>query len=158
MDGVIIDSEPIHFRMIKNYLNELGITITDEECEIFAGLANKEIFASMKANHGLRPTAEELTTIYESRYLEYLKSMSDEKPIAFVDELIIDINNRGIPIALASSASNENISTVLRKFRLDKYFGITISGCDLKKSKPSPDIYFRAAELLGFKYSKYLLS
>lgn len=154
MDGVIIDSEWIHFHMICKYLEEFGIKIAEDECSVFAGMANREIFACLKAKYGLQHTAEELTTVYMTRYINFLNSAKDIKPIAGVDALIKGIHGLGLPMALASSASPENIATVLGKFELDGYFKIAVSGCDMTASKPAPDIYFRAAEMLNVNLSQ----
>lgn len=148
MDGVIIDSEIVHYHMTRKYTEELGIQVTEEELNTFAGLANKEIFTYLKSKHGLKQTVDEMKLGYEKRYMDYLQSDKDQKPINGVDLLIKDIYKRGFLIALASSACIENITAVLDKFNLQKYFNVTVSGCDFERSKPSPDIYLHTAKLL----------
>lgn len=148
MDGVIIDSEPIHFRMMKKYLEELGIQISEEEWNEYTGMANKEIFASLKLKYDLQQTAEDLTTVYMARYIDFLNSAKGIKPIAGVVALIREIHGIGLPLALASSASPKNIAIVLEKFQLGGYFEIAVSGCNMAASKPAPDIYFHVAEML----------
>ncbi len=148
MDGVIIDSEPIHFRMMSGYAEELGIRITEEEWNVYTGMANREIFTSLKEKHGLQKTAEEMTTAYMKGYMDFIMSSADIEPIRGVDVLIKHIHEAGFPLALASSASLENITGVLRKFRLEKYFRVTVSGTEMARSKPAPDVYLCAAELL----------
>lgn len=149
MDGVIIDSEPIHYRLSKMYYSELGLDITDEEYYTFVGIGDKEIFTRLKEKYGLKQKVDEMVEAYQQRYIEHLQGLKDEKPIKGVDILIKDIYKRGFHLALGSSATRRNIEAVLEYFKLREYFDEIVSGCEVERSKPSPDIYVRAAEKLG---------
>lgn len=148
MDGVIIDSEPIHYQLSKLYYRELGLNITDEEYNTFVGIGDKEIFTRLKEKYGLKQKVDELVNTYQQRYIEHLKSIKDGKPISGVDILIKDIHRRGLRLALGSSASRRSIEAVLKYFKLRKYFDVVVSGCEVERSKPFPDIYIEAAKKL----------
>ena len=149
MDGVIIDSEPIHYKLSKLYFNELGLDITDEEYYTFVGIGDKEIFARLKNKYNLMLKSDEMAATYEKRYIEYLKQMENEEPIRGVDILIRNLHKKGLLLAVGSSASRENIGIVLKSFHLEGYFDTIVSGYDVENSKPFPDIYIRSAEKLG---------
>jgi HAD superfamily hydrolase (TIGR01509 family) len=64
-------------------------------------------------------------------------------------ELLSNLKKEGIKIGLASSSPLETINLILEKFEIKDYFDAVISGEDLKRGKPAPDIYLKAAELLS---------
>lgn len=154
MDGVIIDSEPIHYELSMLYYGELGLQITDEEYYTFVGVGDIEIFTRLKEKYGLKQEIEEMVDAYQQRYIAHLKTLKDEKPIRGVDTLIRNIHRNGYRLALGSSATKRNIEAVLEFFELRDYFETIVSGCEVKRSKPSPDIYIEAAKRLGVEPSE----
>lgn len=80
--------------------------------------------------------------------MEYLQSQTDEKLIDGVLFLLEGLKEAGFPIALASSASKENIQAVLKLFYIENFFQVIVSGNQVEKPKPSPDIFIYAASLL----------
>src|SRR5262245_32765865 len=63
MDGVLVDSEPIHVEAMRAVLDPFGVAYTDEENEAFFGCTDLEAFAVLRTRHGLTPSAEELTRL-----------------------------------------------------------------------------------------------
>ncbi|HYE69605.1 MAG TPA: HAD family phosphatase, partial [Anaerovoracaceae bacterium] len=157
MDGVIIDSEPMHYRLSKLYYSELGLDITDEEYYTFVGLGDIEIFTRLIGKYGLKQNLDELVNTYQQRYIDHLRSIKDEKPIRGVDVLIKDLHKRGIRLALGSSATRGNIEAVLEYFKLWDYFEVVVSGCEVERSKPFPDIYVKAAKKLAVDPSECIV-
>lgn len=157
MDGVIIDSEPIHYQLSMQYFSELGLTITDEEYYTFVGVGDIEIFTRLKEKYGLKQTVNELVEIYQKRYTDHLKSAQDQKPIKGIDDLIRDIHQKGLRLALGSSAIRSNIEVVLEKFNLRQYFDDIVGGSEVERSKPFPDIYLEAARRLGVEPSECIV-
>ena len=157
MDGVIIDSEPIHYRLSKLYYSELGLDITDEEYYTFIGLGDIEIFKKLKEKYGLKESVDELVDTYQQRYISHLRSLKDEKPIPGVDVLIRDLHQKGFRLALGSSATKVNIEAVLEYFSLREYFDAVVSGCEVEHSKPFPDIYVEAAKKLDMDPSECIV-
>ena len=149
MDGVIIDSEPIHYRLSKLYYSELGLDIADEEYYTFVGVGDVEIFTRLKSKYGLKEDLNDLVNTYQQRYLDHLRKQKDAKPISGVDQLIRDLHQKKYLLALGSSAVRENIEAVLESFELREYFNAIASACEVEQSKPFPDIYLLAAEKLA---------
>ena len=148
MDGVIIDSEPLHYKVFKVFSQSLGIQIPDEEYNRYVGASDKEIFTLVRERYGLPQQAEELAAAYIRKYMEFLGSPGTEKPISGVDRLIQDLHENGVILGLASSATRETIDRVLQMFHLERYFKIRVSGLEVPEGKPAPDVFLRTAELL----------
>ena len=72
-------------------------------------------------------------------------------------ELIQDYHKNGLTLVLASSASMPNINRIFKRFNLDQYFVAKLSGADLPKSKPHPEIFIKAAEASGHEKSECMV-
>lgn len=151
MDGVIIDSEHIHYELFKIFSKELGLTIPQEEYNTLIGSTDTRIWSYFKSKYGLKQNVEELVESYAARYLDYLATTEDVNPITGVETLIKDLYNNNTRLALASSASRKNIEMVLHLFGYNKYFEINVSGFEVSSGKPAPDIFLHAADMMRLK-------
>lgn len=147
MDGVIIDSEPLHFESDRMVMREFGVELTDEELNRYVGVANPQMWAELKDKYNINLTIDELLERQHANKLKLLKEIQLET-ISGIDELILDLQKKGIAIALASSSSREFIELVLKKLGIIDCFQVIVSGDDVEKGKPEPDIFLKAAELL----------
>lgn len=148
MDGVIIDSEPLHYRVFEDHCKDLGFKASTAEYDSFIGSAEAEMFAYLREKYRLPETVESLVENKRLRFLEYLRGL-DEKPIPGVEALVRALAARNIKLALASSSDMAIIDAVLDKFNMAQLFDVVVSGAALERSKPAPDIFLRAAALLG---------
>ncbi|AIF53901.1 HAD family phosphatase [Pelosinus sp. UFO1] len=150
MDGVIIDSEPLHYKIFMNYTKtKFGFTISDEEYDTFIGTTNLHMFSKLKEKYKIEGDINTLLQEYEDKCVEFLLSEKDEKPISGVDILVKKLYEENIKLALASSSPKKQIHIVLDMFSLSDCFAEKVSGQEVEKGKPAPDIFLRAAELLG---------
>ncbi len=147
MDGVIIDSEPLHFESDRMVMREFGVELTDEDLNRFVGVANPQMWAELKDKYSINITIEELLERQHASKLKLLEERELET-ISGIDELISDLQKKGIAIALASSSSREFIELVLKKLGITECFQVIVSGDEVEKGKPEPDIFLKAAELL----------
>lgn len=148
MDGVIIDSEPVHFRLETRMLSELGLNLPLEEHESFLGTSSYEFFETLKKRYLLSASVEALVTEERERYMEQLQSI--ELPlIPGIPELVRTLHTEGFPLAVASSAPHEQIDLVMTKSGLGHFFPVRISGDDVMRSKPDPGIFLKTAEALN---------
>jgi len=157
MDGVLIDSEPLHKQIEQDILIELGIHVSLEEHFKFASMG-KEMWNFMEKRYGFnrKTTADELHKEKAKRYLKALTS----KPILPIDglkELAQHATSRGLKLAVASSSSIKNITLVLDAIGLTSYFTLIVSGEQVPRNKPFPDIYIKTAELLNLDPSECLV-
>ncbi|MEK3734844.1 MULTISPECIES: HAD family hydrolase [Paenibacillus] len=148
MDGVIIDSEPLHFEVDIQVMNDFGTSITREKLEQYVGMTNPEMWASIKDEYRLTQSVSEIIEYQLSNKISILTSKEME-PIEGIRELLDALKANGIPAAIASSSPPVFIEAVLRKFGLQDHFDAVVSGEEVEKGKPAPDVYLKAAELLG---------
>lgn len=148
MDGVIIDSEPLHFEVDIQVMNDFGSAITHEQLEKYVGMTNPEMWAVIKNEYQLTPSVAEIIEYQLSNKIERLTALEIE-PMDGIHELLTELKARQIPAAIASSSPPVFIEAVLRKFNLLDQFKHVVSGEEVDRGKPAPDVYLKAAELLG---------
>ncbi len=149
MDGVIVDTEPLHHKAYFLMFDTFGIDVSAEMYAGFAGASTKKVCQTLKDQFILHASVEEM--IEEKR--KNFKILFDEDPefdlIPGVLNLIQHYYENNISLVLASSASHQTIEWVFEKFNLEPYFLAKISGADLPESKPHPEIFLQAARLSG---------
>ncbi len=150
MDGVIIDSEPIHYKANKRIYDKLGIKVSETEYQSFIGLSNTNMWTILKEKHSLNESIEELKELQLKENLTYLIH-NQEEPIPGIESFLEVLKKKDLKIALASSSPDEYIKKVLENLNLKDYFEVAISGELFKRGKPYPDIYLHTAKLLGVK-------
>lgn len=148
MDGVIIDSEPIHYQVNQEIYKELGIEIDDQEYNTFIGLSNTDNWTILKEKYNLQDSIEELVARQNNKNIGHLEN-SNQQAIAGIKHLLEELEREDIKIALASSSSYKYIKAVLSKFGISDYFSIKVSGEDMDRGKPHPDIFLETARRLG---------
>lgn len=158
MDGVIIDSEPLHYKVFMEYTNrKFGLTISDGEYNQFIGTTNHHIYSKLKEKYNIPGDLAAIIEEYEEKCLEFLLSKTTERPIHGVDILVKNLHQNKIKLALASSSPKKVINIVLDMFNMNQFFDVKVSGQEVANSKPAPDIFLRAAELLYIRPEECLV-
>lgn len=147
MDGVIVDTEPLHRKAYFKMFEEVSIDVTEAMYDSFTGQATLPICRTLCQHFGLSDTPENLVSIKRKHFKYIFENDSDLALLDGVHDLIKDYHNNGLTLVLASSASMPNINRIFERFDLDRYFKAKISGADLKASKPHPEIFIKAAQL-----------
>ena len=147
MDGVIVDTEPVHHFAYYQHFKELNIEVSDEMYRSFTGNSTRNIFQKLKAQFALQEDVEDLILRKRHLFNEAFDLKEDLYLIEGVEELIKDLHANGIQLIVASSASNVTINRVFTRFNLHQYFTHIVSGEDFPKSKPHPAIFEHAASL-----------
>ena len=147
MDGVIVDTEPVHHFAYYQHFNELSIEVSDEMYRSFTGNSTRNIFQKLKAQFDLQEDVEDLILRKRHLFNEAFDLKEDLYLIDGVEDLIKDLHANGIQLIVASSASNVTINRVFTRFNLHQYFTHIVSGEDFPKSKPHPAIFEHAASL-----------
>jgi len=148
MDGVIVDTEPVHRYAYYKQFSELDIIVTEEMYTSFTGFSTRNTFQSLK---GFFPAIEQEVEDLIQRKRSIFNDAFDTKEDLFllegVEDLIKDLHKSGIQLILASSASKVTIERVFTRFNLHQYFTHKVSGEDFPQSKPNPAIFIHAASL-----------
>lgn len=147
MDGVIVDTEPLHRKAYFKMFDDLGIVVPEDLYTTFTGAATKKVCSILIEKYNLTNTVEELAAIKRKYFKHFFYHDEDFALLPGVENLIKNYFENGIKLVLASSASMVTINMVFEKFGLAKYFMGKISGDDLKESKPNPEIFLLAAEI-----------
>ena len=147
MDGVIVDTEPVHHFAYYQHFNELSIEVSDEMYRSFTGNSTRNIFQKLKAQFDLQEDVEDLILRKRHLFNEAFDLKEDLYLIDGVEDLIKDLHANGIQLIVASSASKVTIHRVFTRFNLHQYFTHIVSGEDFPKSKPHPAIFEHAASL-----------
>ncbi len=147
MDGVIVDTEPVHKYAYFKHFEELGIDVSEELYATFTGNSTRNVFQKIKDQFGLDHEVEDLIQRKRSLFNDAFDTKPDSDLIAGVENLIKDLHANDVELILASSASKSTISRVFNRFNLNDYFTHKVSGEDFVKSKPDPTIFLHAASL-----------
>jgi beta-phosphoglucomutase family hydrolase len=146
LDGVIVDSMPLHTEAWRVYLNGLGIACDDIEGRMH-GRRNDEIVADLIGG-GLPADA-----VWEhgARKERLFREMMRPRLAASLVQGIACFLQcyEAAPMAVASNAEPANIDFVLDGAQLRRYFKVIVDGTQVKSPKPEPDVYLRVADKLG---------
>ena len=144
MDGVLIDSEPVHYEATVKYLNgELGLAFNREENLEFLGRSDEYMFRILQKRYDLPYPVPQMIERRCEIYLELLTGKVALMP--GVVKLIRDLKEDGYRLAVASSSLNRVIDTILREGEIAHYFEVIQSGEHLPYCKPRPEIFLMAA-------------
>jgi len=148
MDGVLIDSQPLHYALDVRVLNACGCPATLETVTPYTGMGNPDRWPKYKEDLNLSQEPQELIAMAEEAMRDIFSS-ANLPPIDGVSLLIDGIRAMGIQTGVASSSSHELISMILQKTGLSDKFDFIVSGEDVSEGKPSPEIYLKAVEKTG---------
>lgn len=147
MDGVIVDTEPVHHYAYHEHFKELNIDVTPEMYASYTGNSTRNIFQKLKERFDLQEDVEDLILRKRHLFNEAFDTKEDLFLIEGVEDLIKNLHKNGMQLILASSASKTTIDRVFNRFDLHQYFTHKVSGEDFPKSKPHPAIFEHAASL-----------
>ncbi|MFA9187940.1 HAD family hydrolase [Flavobacterium sp. FBOR7N2.3] len=147
MDGVIVDTEPVHRYAYYKQFEELNIEVSEELYTSFTGNSTRNIFQKLKDIFQLEHEVEDLIQRKRSIFNDAFDTKKDLELLDGVRNLIVDLHKNGVQLILASSASKVTIERVFNRFELHQYFTHKVSGEDFPKSKPHPAIFEHAASL-----------
>jgi HAD superfamily hydrolase (TIGR01509 family) len=147
MDGVIIDSEPLHKKTERVTLSPYGISLSDEELNSYMGTEAKVLLANYIDKYSLPVAFAELYSVYRRNLIRIFDESVE--PIPATLRLIRALKSSGIGLAVGSSSHRELVELVLRKLDVTDAFSVVVTGEDAKRSKPHPDIFIEAVRRLG---------
>ncbi len=138
MDGVIVDTEPLHRKAYFMMFDEMNIHVTEEMYTSFTGQATLNICTELVRHFQLSEAPETLVKCKRKHFKELFDTDETLQLLDGVLELIKEYHNNGLTLVLASSASMPNINRIFERFDLDQYFVAKLSGADLKKANHIP--------------------
>lgn len=148
LDGVLVDSEPIHFRAANRVLARYGTSIGEEEYRRYIGLGELATWSDWRRRHGISDPVERLLDLHTEARLAEIRA-----GVPAIDEavrLAHQLHDGDVRLAIASSSTRAVIDALLQALRVGELFPVRVSGEDpeVHQSKPAPDVYLQAAARL----------
>lgn len=157
MDGVIVDSEPIHEKAESEICRKFGMEVPKSEWDGFRGKKLEDIFfyASQKYGIGNEPIEKMIEQKIE---LYLLYALQDMQAVSGIYEFLEKLKNSSEYVyALTTSGRKIQQEKILKKFNLADFFPIMVTAEDVKKGKPNPDPYIATVKKLGKQPSECLV-
>lgn len=150
-DGVLVDSEPVHFQCWSEILSDFGLSLQWEswaaEC---IGVSDRQMLERMSRQVNPPIDVDTLYATYPRKRDRFRQLMEERMPF-FEGARELFESLRGYKLALVTSSGRAEVEPVLRKAGLFEYFSATVCFGDVVRIKPAPDPYLKAAELLAAK-------
>jgi beta-phosphoglucomutase-like phosphatase (HAD superfamily) len=148
-DGVIADTEPLHLKAAQRALAAAGMRLdATAYYERYLGFDDAGLFRALATDIGVDLDAKSVATLVEDKS-RVLESLIDDGSVLFAG--IRDCIERcaaHVPLAIASGALAHEVDDILRRTGLRHVFQAVVGAGDTPRSKPEPDPYARAVELL----------
>jgi len=146
MDGVIADTAPYHFKAWREVFQKRGVNFTEEDFKRNFGQRNDTI---IRNTLGGSISPSEVDVVASEKEENFRRRIGQNvKPLPGAVELIRLLKERGVKIAIASSAPVENIQLVSRRLGINNYFQAIVWGREVIEGKPSPQGFLLAAKKL----------
>lgn len=149
-DGVIVDTEPLHYAAFQRVLEPLGLHFTwDEYVETYIGFDDRDAFKHAFSLKGTTISQNELHRLIEQKaafFEEVIGSGVSAYP--GVLDLISHLHANRFPLAICSGALRSDIDPILAMLGISDYFDVIVTADDVAASKPDPECYQMAFQLL----------
>ena len=152
LDGVIVNTDTYHYEAWKSVANKYSIQIDKSINENLKGLSRRDSWNLIMEIGNIQLSDEETNIVLETKnnlYRKKLKNLSRENILLGVENFLQELNH--IKFKLAIGSSSKNAKDILNYLNLSSYFDSIIDGNMVKKLKPSPDIFIKAAKNLELK-------
>ncbi|MFB3881668.1 MAG: HAD family hydrolase [Armatimonadota bacterium] len=162
MDGLIVDTEPIHFAAFREYMRRHGVDLPESVMPEFIGFSEQDNLRDLKAKYALDEPLEVMVADRRAIYLELVGTLPVE-PLPGFWEFSAAARKRGMKQAVVSSAAAAQVEAVLGRLfegrglarqaasaclSPSSYFDAIVTGDDVTRNKPAPDIYLEGARRL----------
>ncbi|MFQ6091123.1 MAG: HAD family hydrolase [bacterium] len=154
LDGVIIDSEPLHMESEKRLFSECRVTVDSEDWPRLKGLTPRAVFEFLRSKYNLR---EEIDVFLEKK--DRFLAEAYEKGLSLFPDFLPFVQRfqRGFVFALTTSTSQALTEWVLTRLRLEDIFQVVVTADDVLNGKPHPEPYVKTIEALRLKPSECIV-
>jgi len=144
-DGIIVDTEPIHYQAFQEVLNPLGLGYPwDEYIELYIGFDDRDAFREVFRKASKELDEQLLDGLIKEKADVFERIVSaGVRPYPGAVELVRSLSGV-IPVALCSGALSRDIGPILRQLSLSDAFDVVVTADDVRASKPDPESYLLA--------------
>lgn len=146
MDGVVIDSEPIHEEAQRIVFRDHALPVPETEFPSFKGMTERKVFERIMAEYGTDD--HDLEVLIDAKETTFRSLLVDLELIPGALDFIAKASER-YRLALTTSSARVNQEIAFEKFSLATYFEAVVTAEDIVNPKPHPQPYLTTAELLG---------
>ncbi len=148
VDGVLVDSEPFTREATIRLFAQKGLTLRAEDLVSYAGMGDVRTLEILAAEHGVRLDLERDRAHFYELYVDLTRGRL--RPLPGVFDFLAECRRRKLKVAIASSAETIKLEDNLHEIGLDPArIDALVNGSEVKRKKPAPDIFLKAAALLG---------
>lgn len=158
LDGVIVNTDTYHYEAWKSVANKYSIQIDKSINENLKGLSRRDSWNLIMEIGNIQLSDEETNLVLETKnnlYRKKLKNLTHDNLLLGVENFLQGLNHKEFKLAIGSSS--KNAKDILNYLNLSSYFDSIIDGNMVKKLKPSPDIFIKAAKNLELKASNCIV-
>jgi beta-phosphoglucomutase len=149
-DGVIADSEPLHYRSFRDILAEEGIELAERDYyTTYLGFSDVGAFRAIGVDRARGWTADQLAALASRKAIRYEALARDHAALFPGADAAVRRAAEAVPLAIASGALRAEITDVLDRTGLIGCFAAIVAAGETPASKPAPDPYLRAVALLS---------
>lgn len=155
LDGVIVSTDTLHYKAWKELAERENIEFDEVINNRLRGVSRMESLeiilekASKKYNDDEKT---EMAAYKNSIYAESLNTLTEADILPNVMTVLDTLKSRDVKVAIGSSS--RNAKKILKQIGLDNYFDAISDGTNITKSKPDPEVFIKAADMLGLKYEE----
>jgi beta-phosphoglucomutase family hydrolase len=148
LDGVVIDTTELHYRVWEEFARERGIALTSGQLLATNGRPARE---TIRKWLGTGPSEQEVDAITAEREVTFhhMLETAPVSAVAGVEAFVAGLRARGVAVAVATSAVPANAELSLRRVGMAGAFGAVITAGDVAHGKPHPEVYLKAAAAVG---------
>jgi alpha,alpha-trehalose phosphorylase len=150
LDGVVTSTDEYHYQAWKKLANQEGWSFDREVNQRLRGVSRLESLNIILDHNQVTLSEEEkfkLTEIKNGWYRQSLESLSGDDLLPNIGELIEELRERGIKLAIASAS--QSAPYIVEKLGLSQKFDLVVPAHEILKGKPDPEIFAKAAQMLG---------
>ena len=149
-DGVLLDSEPVHFECWQRMLQPFGIRFDWEtytkQC---VGVSDYEMLVLLGRQADPPVPAERLWQEYPRKNALFVERILERPPLPEATRALLEELHEELPLAVVSSSSRREVVTLLENLELRRFFRTVVCSEDVTHHKPDPEPYRIAAQRLG---------
>jgi len=157
-DGVLVDSEMLHYQAFDNIFRPLGAQISVREYyDRFVGMTDEELFRLLDKEKNLHLSEQQLQKLFREKATSFKRLASTQAAIIEgVPQLLNLLDDNKIPMAICSGALLDEIEMILKSAGLRNFFDVIVSAEQVKKGKPDPEGFLLALKLLNKKTTQQI--
>ena len=154
MDGVLLDSEPMHQEIIYETFQLKGIPFDKAYIQTLTGMSAFPMWEKVKRDAQRTESVEELMQFHRDYFFKRLPEMKVPL-VPHVKDVLDKFKNEGKHLSLASSSGRKLIDIFTQQTNIAHYFEVIMSGDDVQYSKPNPEIFLKVAQWYGLPATQF---